>query len=140
MSEEGNMPTFQFKKLLNDEQELYKWLVTMITQTGIARVENAPKEKGQLQILGERVGYLMETTYGLVSMLMLPMLSFLQISLMCSLFHNLPILFSSQGAFRPLPAGKILRLLWKNSDQYKHVCVCIIFSFLVMEILHLSIF
>jgi hypothetical protein len=79
MSEGGNMPTFQFKKLLNDDQELYKWLVTMITQTGIARVENAPKEKGQLQILGERVGYLMETTYGLVSLQMLPLLSFLQV-------------------------------------------------------------
>ena len=66
MSEEENMPKFQFEKLLNDEQELYKWLVTLVTQTGIAKVENARKEKGQLQILGERVGYLMQTSYGLV--------------------------------------------------------------------------
>ena len=66
MSKEGSMPTFQFEELLNDEEELYKWLVTLVAETGIAKVENAQKEKGQLRILGERVGYLMQTSYGLV--------------------------------------------------------------------------
>ena len=66
MSEEGNLPTFEFEKLLNDDQELYKWLVTLATQTGLAKVENAPKEPGQVIKLGERVGYLAQTSSGLV--------------------------------------------------------------------------
>ena len=71
LSEEGNIPTFQFQELLNDDQELYKWLVTLETETGVAKVENAPKEANQLPVLGERVGYLMRNCYGLVSLLML---------------------------------------------------------------------
>ena len=71
LSEEGNLPTFQFQKLLNDDQELYKWLVTLEIETGIAKIENAPKEGNQLPVLGERVGYLMRICYGLVSLLML---------------------------------------------------------------------
>ena len=67
MSEEGNLPTFEFEKLLNDDQELYTWLVTLATQTGLAKVENAPKEPGQVIKLGERVGYLAQTSSGLVS-------------------------------------------------------------------------
>ena len=66
LSEEGNLPTFQFQKLLNDDQELYKWLVTLEIETGIAKIENAPKEGNQLPVLGERVGYLMRICYGLV--------------------------------------------------------------------------
>ena len=66
MHEEGNLPTFQFEKLLNDEQELYKWLVTVATQTGLARIQNAPKEPGQVLKLGERVGYLAQTSFGFV--------------------------------------------------------------------------
>ena len=66
MSEEENIPTFQFNKILNDERELYNWLVTLATQTGIARLQDTPKERGQLQVLGERVGYLAQTSYGLV--------------------------------------------------------------------------
>ncbi|CAB4003883.1 Hypothetical predicted protein [Paramuricea clavata] len=71
LSEEGNLPTFQFQKLLNDDQELYKWLVTLEIETGIAKIENAPKEGNQLPVLGERVGYLMRICYRLVSLLML---------------------------------------------------------------------
>jgi hypothetical protein len=67
MSEEGNLPTFEFEKLLKDDQELYKWLVALATQTGLAKVENAPKESGQVMKLGERVGYLAQTSWGLVS-------------------------------------------------------------------------
>ncbi len=67
MSEEGNLPTFQFEKLLNDEQELYEWLLTVATQTGVAKIENAPKDLGELFKLGERVGYIAPTIYGFVS-------------------------------------------------------------------------
>jgi isopenicillin N synthase-like dioxygenase len=68
MSKEQNMPTFEFEKLLNDEQEVYKWLRTLISETGITKIENTPKEKGQLLKLSERVGYLMQLSYGLVSL------------------------------------------------------------------------
>lgn len=67
MTEDGNMPTFQFVKLLHDDEELYKWLMTIISDTGIAKIENAPKEKGHLPRLAERIGYFMRTSHGLVA-------------------------------------------------------------------------
>ena len=67
MTDEQKVPTFQFEKLLNDEEEVYKWLVTLATKTGLAKVENTPKELGQVIKLGERVGYVVQTCYGLVS-------------------------------------------------------------------------
>ena len=66
MSDAKNMPTFQFENILRDEQELYNWLVTLATQTGISKVENVPKERDQLLRLRESVGYLLPTTYGYV--------------------------------------------------------------------------
>ena len=63
---DGQLPNFQFDTLLNDDQELYKWLVTMTTRTGLAKVENAPQREGEVLRLGERVGYLTNTIYGLV--------------------------------------------------------------------------
>ncbi len=66
MSEEGMLPTFQFEKLLNDEREVYEWLVTVATQTGVAKIENAPKELGEIFKLAEQVGYLAQTSCGLV--------------------------------------------------------------------------
>ena len=67
MTDEEKVPTFQFEKLLNDEEEVYKWLVILATKTGLAKVENTPKELGQVIKLGERVGYLAQTSFGLVS-------------------------------------------------------------------------
>ena len=55
MTNQSDLPTFQFDKLLDDEEEMYKWLVTLTTQK-LAKVENAPKEPGQVIKLGERVG------------------------------------------------------------------------------------
>ena len=66
MSEEGKLPTFQFEDLLNDDQKLYEWMVAIATGTGLAKVENVPKEAGQVIKLGERVGYLTQTCCGLV--------------------------------------------------------------------------
>ena len=67
MTDEEKVPTFQFEHLLNEEEEVYKWLVTLATKTGLAKVENTPKELGQVIKLGERVGYLAQTSCGLVS-------------------------------------------------------------------------
>ena len=64
MSEEEKLPTFQFDSLLNDEEQLYKWLVELVTKTGIARIQNAPQKTGALTLLGNKVGYLVSTTYG----------------------------------------------------------------------------
>ena len=63
-SEEGKLPTFDFEKLLKDDREFYDWLTSLATGTGIAKLENVPRERNQLQLLGDRVGYLMETVYG----------------------------------------------------------------------------
>ena len=51
---------------MNDDDELYQWLVTLATQTGLAKVENAPKEPGKVIKLVERVGYFSQTSFGLV--------------------------------------------------------------------------
>ena len=66
MSDEGKLPTFQFDKLLKDDEELYKWLVEIATHTGMTKVANVPGGPGHTGTLGDRVGYLMTTTYGLV--------------------------------------------------------------------------
>ena len=67
MTDEQKVPTFQFEKLINYEEEVYKWLVTLAAKTGLAKVENTPKALGQVIKLGERVGYVVQTCYGLVS-------------------------------------------------------------------------
>ena len=63
-SEEGKLPTFDFEKLLKDDLELYNWLVVLATGTGIAKLRNVPKEPNQLQLVGDRLGYLVKTVYG----------------------------------------------------------------------------
>ena len=63
-SEEGKLPTFDFEKLLKDDRELYNWLVTLVAGPGIARLENVSPKSNQLERLGERVGFLLETNYG----------------------------------------------------------------------------
>ena len=52
---------------MNDDKELYKWLVSMTSGKGIAKIENAPKDNGLLWTFGKRVGYLAEHGYGLVN-------------------------------------------------------------------------
>ena len=58
------IPVFDFQQLIKDDYTLYQWLVKISFETGIAKVENIPVEKLQLQKLGNRVGYLMSTNYG----------------------------------------------------------------------------
>jgi hypothetical protein len=60
---------------LNDGEELYKWLVKLATQTGLAKVENAAKEPGKVIKLGGRVGYFAQTSFGLVFTAMLGLVS-----------------------------------------------------------------
>ena len=62
--ENGTLPVFDFHGLLEDDKLLYKWLVTLATETGITKLENIPLERQQLSKLGERVGYLLSTNYG----------------------------------------------------------------------------
>ena len=104
MFEEGNLPTFQFEKLLSDEQELYKWLVTVATQTGLARIQNAPKEPGQVIKLGKRVGYLVHTIYGFVYICPIKMLHF-----------PLAQLFGERLVWANLVKG-----CWKNFEDRRH--------------------
>ena len=66
--EDGKLQTFDFVELLKDDHELYKWLDVLATRTGIAKIKNIPTERGQLKLLGDRVGYLMATFYGLVTL------------------------------------------------------------------------
>ncbi|XP_071809227.1 gamma-butyrobetaine dioxygenase-like [Asterias amurensis] len=58
-----NIPTFVFKKLLQDDEELYKWL-NVLTTKGLAIVKDAPLETGAGQQLAEKVAYLKTTIYG----------------------------------------------------------------------------
>ena len=53
------------------------WLVTQATKTGLAKVENAPKELGQVIKLGERVSHVVQTCYGLASNRLFELYSFL---------------------------------------------------------------
>lgn len=62
--EDGSLQTFDFNQLLEDDKVLYKWLVNLACEAGIAKLENIPCERQQLRRLGERVGYLLSTQYG----------------------------------------------------------------------------
>ena len=62
--ENGTLPIFDFHELLEDDKLLYKWLVTLAFETGIAKLENIPSERQQLSRLGDRAGYLVSTNYG----------------------------------------------------------------------------
>ena len=59
----GNIPTFGFKKIVQEDEELYNWLSILNTK-GLAIVNNAPAEKGAVRQLAERVAYLKTTNYG----------------------------------------------------------------------------
>ena len=58
------MPVFDYQQLMENDYTLYQWLVELAFKTGIAKIENIPVEKLQLQKLGNRVGYLVSTNYG----------------------------------------------------------------------------
>ncbi len=62
--ENGTLPVFDFHELLEDDKVLYKWLVSLAFETGIAKLENIPLERQQLSKLGDRAGYLLSTNYG----------------------------------------------------------------------------
>ena len=62
--ENGTLPVFDFHELLEDDKLLYKWLVTLTCETGIAKLKNIPLEREQLIRLGDRAGYLVSTNYG----------------------------------------------------------------------------
>ncbi|XP_046852249.1 gamma-butyrobetaine dioxygenase-like isoform X2 [Xenia sp. Carnegie-2017] len=60
------MPVFDYQRLMENDYTLYQWLVELAFKTGIAKIENIPVEKLQLQKLGNRVGYLVSTNYGII--------------------------------------------------------------------------
>ncbi len=59
----GNIPTFEFKKLLQEDEELYKWLNALST-LGLAIVINAPTERGAIRKLAQHVAFLKRTVFG----------------------------------------------------------------------------
>ncbi|XP_038076167.1 gamma-butyrobetaine dioxygenase-like [Patiria miniata] len=59
----GNIPTFDFQKLLEDGAELYNWLDVLNTK-GLGLVKGAPTKKGTLRQLAERVAYFKKTLWG----------------------------------------------------------------------------
>ncbi|XP_071809548.1 gamma-butyrobetaine dioxygenase-like [Asterias amurensis] len=59
----GNIPTFKFEELMNEDEELYNWLNVLNTK-GLAVVSGAPTETGVVQSLAERVAFVKTTTYG----------------------------------------------------------------------------
>ena len=59
----GNIPTFKFEELMNEDEELYNWLNVLNTK-GLAVVSGAPTETGVVQSLAERVAFVKTTIYG----------------------------------------------------------------------------
>ncbi|XP_022082697.1 gamma-butyrobetaine dioxygenase-like [Acanthaster planci] len=59
----GNIPTFDFQKVLQDDRELYNWLSVLNTK-GLALVKGAPTERGAVGQLAGRVAYLKPTANG----------------------------------------------------------------------------
>ncbi|XP_060695075.1 gamma-butyrobetaine dioxygenase [Hemiscyllium ocellatum] len=61
---ELQIPTASFEEVLDNDEVAYQWLKTL-RKIGVMLLKNAPAEKGQVAKLGERIGYLRLTFYGL---------------------------------------------------------------------------
>ena len=57
------VPRLKFENILYDEEVQFDWLNSLY-QYGIALVTDTPVQEGQLEKLGELVGYLRMTAYG----------------------------------------------------------------------------
>lgn len=57
------VPCLKFENILNDEEVQFDWLNSLY-RCGIALVTDTPVQEGQLEKLGELVGYLRMTAYG----------------------------------------------------------------------------
>ena len=57
------VPRLKFENILYDEEVQFDWLNSLY-QYGIALVTDTPIQEGQLEKLGELVGYLRMTAYG----------------------------------------------------------------------------
>ena len=58
-----HVPCLKFDDILNHEEVQFKWLNSLY-RYGIALVTNMPVQQGQLEKLGDLVGYLRMTAYG----------------------------------------------------------------------------
>lgn len=56
-------PEFDFEKMLKDERSLLDWLLTL-RRVGVAVLKGVPRKVGQLERLGNTVGFLKNTFYG----------------------------------------------------------------------------
>lgn len=59
----GHIPEFDCQQLHQDDETLYRWL-KCLTTVGLSIVKNVPREKGQVNKLINRVGYIRTTNYG----------------------------------------------------------------------------
>ena len=59
----GNIPTFEFKKVLQEDRELYNWLNVLNTK-GFALIRGAPITNGASLQLGEKVAFMRPTYIG----------------------------------------------------------------------------
>lgn len=60
---EANVPRYPFNDIVHDDEALYAWLDSLST-VGLAYVNDAPKEPGQVEKLGKRVAYIRTTLFG----------------------------------------------------------------------------
>ncbi|XP_002736275.1 gamma-butyrobetaine dioxygenase-like [Saccoglossus kowalevskii] len=60
---QGNIPTFAFEDLLKNDAILLEWLETL-RDTGLVVTNKMPLCIGQVKLLGDRIGYLRQTTFG----------------------------------------------------------------------------
>ncbi|XP_053276686.1 LOW QUALITY PROTEIN: gamma-butyrobetaine dioxygenase [Pleuronectes platessa] len=58
-----NIPTGDYEEVLQDDQAALAWLLAL-RRDGIVRLKGAPRERGQVARLAERIGYLRLTFYG----------------------------------------------------------------------------
>ncbi|XP_034437093.1 gamma-butyrobetaine dioxygenase [Hippoglossus hippoglossus] len=58
-----NIPTGDYEEVLHDDKAALAWLLAL-RRFGIVRLKGAPRERGQVARLSERIGYLRLTFYG----------------------------------------------------------------------------
>lgn len=58
-----NLEYFDYKKVIENDEDLYKWLHSMITK-GVAIVINVPESENEVRNLANRVSFIRRTHYG----------------------------------------------------------------------------
>ena len=70
----GKIPRFEYDALMSNDTTLLSWL-SSLSKVGLTQIIKMPSKQGHLKKLGDRIGWLKQTTYGYVKFYIILILS-----------------------------------------------------------------